>query len=120
MSLDADFLVVGGGVAGLSAAWALSRHGRVEVLETEDVTAYHSSGRSATYYHFGIGNRPVRLLTRASGEFFRAPPAGFSEVALAYEAPAMMVVRAGQEALFERNLAEMASITGSAREIDVR
>ena len=120
MSVDADFLVVGGGVAGLSAAWALSRHGRVEVLETEDVTAYHSSGRSATYYHFGIGNRPVRLLTRASGEFFRAPPAGFSEVALAHEAPAMMVVRAGQETLFERNLAEMASITGSAREIDVR
>ena len=118
MNTTADFLVVGGGVAGLSAAWALSRHGRVEVLEREEVRAYHSSGRSATYYHFGIGNRPVRLLTRASGEFFRDPPAGFSEVALAHEAPAMMVVREGQEALFERNLAEMASITGSAHEID--
>ncbi len=118
MSTDADFLVVGGGVAGLSAAWALSRHGRVEVLEAEAATAYHASGRSATYYHFGIGNRPVRLLTRASGEFFRRTPEGFSEVALAHQAPAMMVVREGQEALFERNLAEMASITGSAHEID--
>ena len=117
MSSDADFVVVGGGVAGLSAAWALSRHGQVVVLEHEAVTAYHASGRSATYYHFGIGNRPVRLLTRASGEFFRHPPPGFTEVVLAKVAPAMMVVREGQEAIFERNLAEMAAITGRAHEI---
>ena len=65
-----DFLVVGGGVAGLSAAWQMARYGRVIVLERETGTGYHSSGRSATYYHFGIGNRPVRLLTQASGAFF--------------------------------------------------
>ena len=113
-----DFLVVGGGVAGLSAAWQLARHGRVIVLERETCTGYHSSGRSATYYHFGIGNRPVRLLTQASGAFFTDPPPGFTEVPLATPAPAMMVVRAGQDELFETNLAEMTAITGSAREID--
>lgn len=113
----ADVLVVGGGVAGLSVAWALAPQRRVIVLERESTTAYHSSGRSATYYHFGIGNRPVRLLTRASGDFFTQPPTGFSEVPLARAAPAMMVVRAGQDALFERNLLEMAAITGTAREI---
>ena len=116
---EVDFLVVGGGVAGLSAAWALAPHGRVVVLERESVTGYHSSGRSATYFHYGIGNRSVRLLTQASGEFFAAPPAGFSEVPLATPAPAMMVVRAGQDELFEKNLDEMASITGSAHEIDL-
>ena len=117
---SADVIVVGAGVAGLSVAWALAPYRRVLVLEREAATAYHSSGRSATYYHFGIGNRPVRLLTRASGTFFEQPPEGFSDVPLAHPAPAMMVVRAGQEALFERNLAEMAAITGSAREIDVQ
>jgi D-arginine dehydrogenase len=114
----ADFLVVGGGIAGLSAAWRLARHGRVIVLERESATGYHSSGRSATYFHYGIGNRPVRLLTRASGAFFADPPPGFTEVALATPAPALMVVREGQDALFESNLLEMAAITGTAHEID--
>lgn len=113
-----DYLIVGGGVAGLSAAWRLAAHGRVVVLEREDVTGYHSSGRSVTYYHFGIGNLAVRLLTHAGGIFFSEPPPGFTESPLARPAPAMMVVREGQDALFEKNLAEMAAVTGSAREID--
>lgn len=115
----ADVLVIGGGIAGLSAAWRLAAHGRVIVLERESATGYHSSGRSATYYHYGIGHRPVRMLTRASGAFFADPPAGFTDTPLATPAPAMMVVRAGQDALFEAQLAEMASITGSAHEIDL-
>lgn len=113
-----DYLIVGGGVAGLSAAWQLAPYGRVLVLEREDVTGYHSSGRSVTYYHFGIGNLAVRLLTQAGGVFFSDPPPGFTEIPLAHPAPAMMVVRDGQDALFEKNLAEMAAVTGSAREID--
>ena len=113
----ADVLVVGAGIAGLSAAWRLAAHGRVIVLDRESSLAYHSSGRSATYYHFGIGNRAVRLLTRCSGAFFAAPPPGFADSVLASPAPAMMVVRDGQDALFEQNLAEMASITGTAHEI---
>lgn len=115
----ADVLVIGGGIAGLSAAWRLAAHSRVIVLEREHVTGYHASGRSATYYHYGIGNRPVRLLTRASGTFFAEPPPGFTDTPLSVPAPAMMVVRTGQEALFDEQLAEMAAITGSAREIDL-
>lgn len=115
----ADVLVIGGGVAGVSVAWQLSAQARVIVLEREHVTGYHASGRSATYYHFGIGNRPVRLLTRASGAFFAEPPDGFTDTPLCTPAPAMMVVRAGQETLFDEQLAEMAAVTGSAREIDL-
>lgn len=118
MSTSIDFLVIGGGIAGLSAAWRLAAHGRVVVLEREDTTGYHSSGRSATYYHFGIGNRAVRRLTQASGEFFAAPPPGFAEHPLATPAPAMMVIRQGQDEVFERNLTEMQAITGTAREIE--
>jgi D-arginine dehydrogenase len=113
----ADVIVVGAGIAGLSAAWRLAAHARVIVLDRESGLAYHSSGRSATYFHFGIGNRAVRLLTRCSGAFFAAPPPGFTDSALATPAPAMMVVREGQDALFEENLGEMAAITGTAHEI---
>jgi len=66
----ADFLIVGGGVAGLSAGARLARHGRVIVLEAEEALGYHSSGRSATFSHFGIGNRIVRALTAHSRDHF--------------------------------------------------
>ena len=66
----ADFLVIGGGVAGLSAAARLAKHGRVVVLEAEDALGYHSSGRSATFSHYGIGNDTVRALTAYSRGFF--------------------------------------------------
>jgi D-arginine dehydrogenase len=67
---DADFLIVGGGVAGLSAGARLARHGRVVVLEAEEALGFHASGRSATFSHFGIGNRTVRALTAHSRAFF--------------------------------------------------
>ena len=69
----ADFLIVGGGVAGLSAAARLARHGRVVVLEGEDALGYHSSGRSVSFSHYGIGTDPVRALTAHSRPFFEPP-----------------------------------------------
>ncbi|MFZ8941808.1 MAG: FAD-dependent oxidoreductase, partial [Gemmobacter sp.] len=42
-----DFLIIGGGIAGISAAAALAPCGRVVVLEAEAELAYHASGRSA-------------------------------------------------------------------------
>ncbi len=65
-----DFLVLGGGVAGLSIAARLADHGKVVVLEAEEALGYHSSGRSATFSHYGIGNAPVRALTACSRSFF--------------------------------------------------
>ena len=74
MNGSSDFLVIGGGIAGLSAAARLARHGRVTVLEAEEAVGYHSSGRSATFAHYGIGNATVRALTQASRPFFLDPP----------------------------------------------
>jgi len=65
-----EFLVIGGGVAGLSAGAWLARHGRVAVLEGEAALGYHASGRSATFSHYGIGNALVRALTAHSRPFF--------------------------------------------------
>lgn len=72
-----DFLIIGGGIAGLSAASRLARHGNIVVLEGEDALGYHSSGRSVTFSHYGIGNSSVRGLTSYSRAFFEAPPEGF-------------------------------------------
>jgi D-arginine dehydrogenase len=89
----ADFLVIGGGIAGLSAAAALAGHGRTMVLEAEEAVGYHSSGRSATFAHYGIGNATVRGLTSYSRRLFLDPPEGFAETPLAREAGALFIAR---------------------------
>src|SRR2546426_787240 len=42
-----DFLVIGAGIAGASAAYELANRGRVVLLERESLPGYHSTGRSA-------------------------------------------------------------------------
>jgi glycine/D-amino acid oxidase-like deaminating enzyme len=64
-----DFLIVGGGIAGISAAARLSHLGRVVLLEGETAFAWHASGRSAALYEPGYGQGAVLDLTRASGAY---------------------------------------------------
>lgn len=84
MAKTSDILVIGGGIAGLSAAAALSKSARVTVLEAEEQIGFHSSGRSATMVHYALGDRLVRALTLASRGFFDCPPADFSDVPLGH------------------------------------
>jgi D-arginine dehydrogenase len=88
-----DILVIGGGIAGLSAAAALSRHGRVVVLEAEEQVGFHSSGRSATMLHYFLGDRLVRALTLASRGFIENPPDGFTDVPLGHPMPVLIHAR---------------------------
>ena len=76
---QADFIIIGGGIAGASTGFWLSPHGRVIVLERESHPGYHSTGRSAALYTAAYGTPQVRALTQASRDFFDAPPAGFCE-----------------------------------------
>ncbi len=46
-----DFAVIGGGIAGASVAAELVPHATVVLLEAEDTPGYHSTGRSATFWH---------------------------------------------------------------------
>ncbi len=94
----ADFLVIGGGIAGASAAYFLAPHGRVVVLERESQPGYHSTGRSAALYMASYGNAQVRSLTRASLPFFLHPPQGFANHALLSPRAALVVAKPGQEA----------------------
>ena len=70
---SSDIIVIGGGIAGLSAASVLSAHAKVIVLEAEEAVGYHSSGRSATMLHYALGDPLVRALTLASRAFFEDP-----------------------------------------------
>ncbi|HRD27354.1 MAG TPA: FAD-binding oxidoreductase [Caulobacter sp.] len=106
MTLGVDFVVIGAGIAGVSAAWALAEHGRVLVLEAEAQAGYHATGRSAALFHLIYGGPGVQPLSRASLEFFRAPPAGFTEVDLLRTRGILIVARSGQEADLGAKVAE--------------
>ena len=78
MALQADFLVIGAGIAGASVAYWLAPHGRVLVLERESQPGYHSTGRSAALFMESYGTAQVRALTLASRAFFESPPGAFA------------------------------------------
>lgn len=61
-----DIVIIGGGIAGLSAAARLCRDGSVLVLEAEAVLGHHASGRSAAMFLPGYGNAVIRELNAAS------------------------------------------------------
>ena len=77
-----DFLVVGAGMAGASAAYWLAERGRVVVLEQEDVPGYHATGRSAAMYMETYGGPLTKGLAVAGRSFLAGPPPGFSETPL--------------------------------------
>ncbi|EPH42094.1 putative L-2-hydroxyglutarate oxidase LhgO [Streptomyces aurantiacus JA 4570] len=67
MAYDCDVLVVGGGIVGLAAAYALTRAApgtRVTVLEKEPGPARHQTGRNSGVIHSGIYYRPGSLKAR--------------------------------------------------------
>jgi D-arginine dehydrogenase len=72
--MDADFLIIGGGIAGISAAARMSELGSVIVLEAEDALAHHASGRSAALFEPRYGAPAVVGLSLASEAYFRSVP----------------------------------------------
>jgi D-arginine dehydrogenase len=77
-----DFLVIGGGMAGASAAYELASYGSVLLLEAENTTGYHATGRSAALFTRNYGGTVVRQVNTASQKFYQSPPAGFCDSAL--------------------------------------
>ena len=106
----ADFIIIGGGIAGASAGALLSAHGCVLLLEAEAQPGYHSTGRSAAYFAPAYGNEVVRNLTAPGATFFRTPPDGFSETPLLHDRAALFVAREDQRNAIENMAAEDASL----------
>jgi glycine/D-amino acid oxidase-like deaminating enzyme len=95
-----DFAVIGGGIAGLTAAAHLAPLGSVVLLEAEATTGYHASGRSAALYEADYGAPATVALARWSLPALRRlevlAPRGL-----------MLVGLAGQESAFEADRAMM-------------
>jgi glycine/D-amino acid oxidase-like deaminating enzyme len=93
-----DVLIIGGGIAGLSAAARLAPHVSVTLLEAERHMGFHSSSRSAAAYLPGYGTPGVSAMITASRAHFEAEgllkPRGF-----------MLLARPGEEAALEREIA---------------
>lgn len=91
-----DFLIIGGGIAGVSAAARLSHLGRVTLLEAEDHLAHHASGRSAALFEPNYGLPPVVALSHASEDHHRTAHGGVLS-----PRGMMVVAGAGERAAFE-------------------
>lgn len=71
--------MIGGGIAGVSAAYQLAPTHRVVLLEREAQLAHHTTGRSAAVYIVNYGGPIAMRLTIASRAFFDAPPDGLAD-----------------------------------------
>ena len=71
-----DFIVVGGGIAGISAAARLSELGSVTLLEREPALGIHASGRSAALFEETYGKPSVIALNRASKAYHQTAHGG--------------------------------------------
>jgi glycine/D-amino acid oxidase-like deaminating enzyme len=112
--MDTDFIIIGGGIAGVSAAARIAPNASVLLLEAEAALAHHASGRSAALYEPRYGLAPVVELSMASGDYFRASPGVLSARGM------MIVAKAEDQAVFEKDCAAMdlASISlDTAREV---
>lgn len=94
--MDCDFLIIGGGIAGASAAYELSAHGRVVLVERESTPGYHTTGRSAAMFLENYGEPTVRRLALASRAFFDDPPEGFTEHPILNRRGVLFIARADQ------------------------
>jgi len=114
----ADYIVIGAGIAGASAASYLAEHGRVLLLERESQPGYHTTGRSAALFTENYGNHAVRRLTKASRPFLKAPPAGFAEHPILARRGVLVIARADQLAALDMQAAEVDAAGGTVTRLD--
>jgi D-arginine dehydrogenase len=115
---DFDFIVIGAGMAGASAAYNLAPHGKVLLLERESQPGYHSTGRSAALFTECYGNAGIRALTVGSRGFYQTPPAGFSDLPLVKKRGCLFIARADQIAALDTHFQSSSRFVGNLQRLD--
>jgi L-2-hydroxyglutarate oxidase len=102
IAYDCDVLVIGGGIVGLSTAYAITRAApgtRVIVLEKEQGPARHQTGRNSGVIHSGIYYRPgslkARYAVRGAAEMVKF----CAEYGIAHAVTGKLIVATGREEL---------------------
>ncbi len=67
--MEQDFIIIGGGIAGISVGARLSHMGRVTLLEGEESLGFHASGRSASLFDVMYGHPTAVALNRAGHDY---------------------------------------------------
>lgn len=95
----ADFIIIGGGIAGASAGYELCRHGKVVLLEKENLPGYHTTGRSSAIFQksYNRGDPLLNMLVTASEDFLRRPPAEFAPRSLLTPRPLIYIAPVGHQ-----------------------
>lgn len=114
----ADIVIIGGGMAGAGAAYALAPHRRVILLERESQPGYHTTGRSAALFSETYGNVPIRALTVASRDFLMQPPKGFCEAPILTPRGVLQVGTADKAAQLDAAYAEMRRLVPSVQRLN--
>lgn len=109
-----DVIVIGGGIAGISAAHELAKTRSVAVLDMETTLAFHTTGRSAATFLETYGGPEIRALTTGSRAFLENPPETFDGSPLS---PLGLVwaATAGDEAKIDRMYVEMRRLVPSVQ-----
>ena len=99
-------VVIGGGIAGVSAAANLAPRADVTLLEREETLAYHTTGRSAALFVVNYGADGIRPLARASEAFLQSPPDGTTDAPLLSDRGLLWLATAEQMMTLEGIAAE--------------
>ena len=106
-----QIVVIGGGIAGASAAYFLAERADVVLVEQEPFCGYHTTGRSAALLTEAWEHGVPAMLTAGSRGFLESPPPGFADVALLTPLPVLIVAPEEQRAVLTDMADEAATRT---------
>ncbi|MBD3664069.1 NAD(P)/FAD-dependent oxidoreductase [Sulfitobacter aestuariivivens] len=106
-----EFIVIGGGIAGISAAARLSQDASVILLEREDALGYHASGRSAALFEENYGLPSTVALNKASAAYHFEANGGYTSAR-----GLLIAAREDERDVFEHDLSTMGLARISAGE----
>jgi len=105
MATQVDILVIGAGIAGTSAASALSENNSVVVVEREAHPGYHSTGRSAATWAPFYGPPVIQQLTALSYSLLSDPYVEFADTAFTSDKGELMVCSQSNQDEFDHHQA---------------
>lgn len=111
-------LVVGGGIAGASAAARLADVAEIILIEREPKLGEHATGRSAATLSETSGTRAMCALARTSRAALESPELGFADDVLTRPRGLLWIGRHGDEALLDATAeAAAAGVSGSTSRV---